>query len=485
MTTHPKPRPQSSPTAPDPVRKAALGQFMTPPQLARFMAGLFPPAPGVKCHLLDAGAGAGALSSAFLERWQRGELEFASASVTAYEIDPDLRALLTQQLHAYAGADVQIHAGDFIELAAQDLLWGTSEPFTHAILNPPYRKIGSHSPHRLMLRQVGIETVNLYSAFVALAIALLAPGGQLVALIPRSFCNGPYYRPFREFLLSRTAIRHLHLFESRTQAFKADDVLQENIIIRLEKGGQPGPVTVSTSTDASFADLVSAEYSLDQIVLPGDSERFIHVPASPELHTPEQLLTAMLAEVGVQVSTGPVVDFRLREHLRDSPEAGAVPLLYPAHLAGGVNWPLAGGRKPNAIVHNSETEKWLYPTGFYCVVKRLTSKEEARRVVATVIDPATFPGAEKLGFENHLNVLHERKQGLPEALAHGLAAYLNSTQVDRDFRRFSGHTQVNATDLRGLKYPSRAQLLELGAWAMERQSSTQDEIDERIAELTT
>lgn len=484
MTTHPKPRPQLSPTAPDPMRKAALSQFMTPPQLARFMAGLFPPAPGLACRLLDAGAGAGALGGAFLERWGRGELGFASASIAAYEIDPDLRALLAQHLHAYVGADVQIHAGDFIELAAQDLLWGTSEPFTHAILNPPYKKIGSQSPHRLMLRQAGIETVNLYSAFVALAVALLAPGGQLVALIPRSFCNGPYYRPFREFLLSRTAIRHLHLFESRTQAFRADDVLQENIIIRLEKGGPPGPVTISTSTDASFADLVSAEYASEQIVLPGDSERFIHVPASPELHAPGQPWTATLAEIGVQVSTGPVVDFRLREHLRDRPQAGAVPLLYPSHLAGGVTWPLLGGKKPNAIVWNSETEKWLYPAGFYCVVKRLTSKEEPRRVVATVIDPAAFPGAVKLGFENHLNVLHERKRGLPEALARGLAAYLNSSQVDRDFRRFSGHTQVNATDLRALKCPSRAQLLQLGEWAMGQRNPSRSEIDGRIAELT-
>ena len=121
--------------------------------------------------------------------------------------------------------------------------------FTHAILNPPYKKIGSCSKCRLLLRQVGIETVNLYSAFVGLAVALAAPGGQIVAIIPRSFCNGPYYRPFRDFILERAALRYIHLFESRSQAFKDDEVLQENIIIRLERGGQRGPVTISTSTD--------------------------------------------------------------------------------------------------------------------------------------------------------------------------------------------------------------------------------------------
>lgn len=104
-------------------------------------------------------------------------------------------------------------------------------PFSHAILNPPYKKIRSESEHRLILRRLGIETVNLYAAFVALSLLLLRRGGQLVAIIPRSFCNGPYYRPFREFLLARAAIRHIHLFASRNKTFKDDDVLQENIIV--------------------------------------------------------------------------------------------------------------------------------------------------------------------------------------------------------------------------------------------------------------
>jgi adenine-specific DNA-methyltransferase len=60
-----------------------------------------------------------------------------------------------------------------------------------------------------------------------------------------------------------------------------------------------------------------------------------------------------------------------------------------------------------------------------------------------------------LGFENHLNVFHEDKCGLPENLEHGLAAFLNTTAVDDHFRRFNGHTQVNATDLRLMMYPSR------------------------------
>ena len=47
-------------------------------------------------------------------------------------------------------------------------------------------------------------------------------------------------------------------------------------------------------------------------------------------------------------------------------------------------------------------------------------------------------------------------------LARGLAAFLNSTLVDAYFRQFNGHTQVNATDLRNLRYPTRTELESLG-----------------------
>jgi adenine-specific DNA-methyltransferase len=88
-----------------------------------------------------------------------------------------------------------------------------------------------------------------------------------------------------------------------------------------------------------------------------------------------------------------------------------------------------------------------------------------------------------LGFENHLNVFHSGKQGIPEDLARGLAVFLNSTALDEQFRRFSGHTQVNATDLRLLKYPSRETLTRLGVWAKSKGELTQRKIDQKIESL--
>jgi adenine-specific DNA-methyltransferase len=48
-------------------KKSQFGQFLTSEKTAAFMANMFPPANG-NCQLLDAGAGIGSLSAAFLDR---------------------------------------------------------------------------------------------------------------------------------------------------------------------------------------------------------------------------------------------------------------------------------------------------------------------------------------------------------------------------------------------------------------------------------
>jgi adenine-specific DNA-methyltransferase len=58
---------------------------------------------------------------------------------------------------------------------------------------------------------------------------------------------------------------------------------------------------------------------------------------------------------------------------------------------------------------------------------------------------------------------------------------LNSTAVDQFFRTFSGHTQVNATDLRSMRYPSTDQLSSLGAALGQGAWPDQQKIDSLVA----
>jgi adenine-specific DNA-methyltransferase len=145
-------------------------------------------------------------------------------------------------------------------------------------------------------------------------------------------------------------------------------------------------------------------------------------------------------------------------------------------------WPKTNGKKPNALQDNPETRKWLMPQGCYTLTRRFSSKEERRRIFAAVYDPAKV-SADWIGFENHLNVFHQHGQGLPLLLARGLALYLNSTVVDRYFRLFNGHTQVNASDLRSLPYPSRTTLIALGRSAQADRLPTQEAVDQLVNQV--
>ena len=104
----------------DPERKAELGQFMTPESVAKFMAGLFSQRAGA-IRLLDAGAGVGSLTGAFLNRWGSDDV-----CATVYEIDGTLASYLRKSLRAFGNGRFQatVIDRDFIQDAVYKLTMG-------------------------------------------------------------------------------------------------------------------------------------------------------------------------------------------------------------------------------------------------------------------------------------------------------------------------------------------------------------------------
>lgn len=451
-------------------------------------------------RVLDPGAGVGVLTAAWLTAACEGTPRPKSVAITAYELDPSLKSPLQSVLDQCCAFGLEhgvhvtysIHQQDFIESAAQALtggFFGVAWPqFDVAILNPPYGKFRTDSSQRRLLRDVGVETSNLYTAFVALSVRALVDGGELIAITPRSFCNGPYFTPFRRDLLGLGSLTHVHVFDSRSSAFAEDAVLQENIVFRVERTQSQAPtVQIEWSGAGELEHTERREVAFSQVVRPDDPDAFIHITPDEwdsRIAAIVRSLRGNLERLGIQVSTGRVVDFRAAEHLRADPGPDTVPLIYPAHLtAGRVQWPKAGSRKPNALRLLQETERLVNPTGTFVLVKRFSAKEERRRLVAAIFAPADAPG-EFVAFENHLNYFHRQGRGLPRKLANGLAAYLNSTLPDSYFRQFNGHTQVNATDLRKLPYPTTEQLERIGDELGDATMPVQTELDDIVeAEL--
>lgn len=476
-------------------QQANLGQFFTPARAAELVAKM-PRLPETgQLRILDPGAGSGSLTAAITSRVML-ESPGLEVEVVAVEVDPDVASCLQRTLddivwtarHVGTTVTYKLVVGDYIDLCSGllDSSDDLHDSFDIVIMNPPYRKLGLSSSYRKAMLSQGADCANLYAAFLALGTSALRSGGQLVAITPRSFANGPYFGQFRKFLLDRVALDRLHVFESRSTVFADTGVLQENVIFSATRGADKKMVTLSVSRghmDEAFERVVPYH----DVVKPGDEQRFIRIAAGDEDTAVADTMAAMpetLADLHLNVSTGRVVDFRSRECLMKQPVLGSVPLIYPANVRSGlIEWPREIRKDQAFAARSPGDEKLLMPSGYYVVVKRFSSKEERRRVVAAVWDPTMHDGP--IAFENHLNVFHADGVGLDRDLAVGLSYWLNSSTVDSFFRTFSGHTQVNATDLRSLRFPA-GNVLRAAGKVLDAQLPVQEVIDacvERLVQL--
>jgi adenine-specific DNA-methyltransferase len=438
------------------IHKVEFAQYLTPIEIASFMAKITAKYSESKnkVNILDPGAGSGILSCSLINELKNSNGEIY-INLDAYEIDNSILNELEQSyriINNYGNINYTIIDKNFISDIGPDILWGINKQYDMIIMNPPYKKINSKSEYRNALHDIGIETVNTYSAFMAIAIKLLSENGILTAIVPRSFCNGLYFFPFRKLIYDTTAIRHIHIFESRKNNFKEENILQENIIIVLRKTKiRSEKVTITYSKEKFETSFSEKEVPANLIVDSNDEQYFISIPNLYQ-YSEEIPLTHSNKELGFDISTGPIVDFRIKEKLIYG--TGNIPLLYAVHIRNQkITWPVTS-KKPNAIMlDEKEKNKHCYKKGFYIVLKRFSSKEEKHRIQATLISPDDL-SSDYFTVENHLNIIHNNKNGLDKDLAFGLVAYLNSDYCDSIFRKFSGHTQVNATDLRNMKYPS-------------------------------
>ncbi len=454
------------------AHRKGLGQFFTPIEVAKQMLQSVDSLPD-KVRVLDPGAGAGILSAAvfthIIASQPRGITEI---ELVMYEVDVNVLPFLRKTLEMCASLSARqginfkytIHMVDFIKAATSCLY--SAEKFDLAILNPPYGRIKSGCKHWRLLKKYGLPTSNLYAAFMTLAAILLKDDGRLVSITPRSFCNGPYFLPFRTAFLSQMSLSHVHVYTSRNKAFGDDGVLQENIILSAKKSLERDDVSITSSDSPLDEDISVQTLKHNEVVNASDQNLVFHLVRNSNEREVSRLVNALkcsLRDLDINVSTGRVVDFRARHLLRRPNDAGSVPLLLPSNLINGyVQWPITRSKKLSAIDFEGSKDKLLVPTDSYVLVKRFSSKEQKRRLTAAVLEPKRFE-SEFVGIENHLNYFHKNGAGLAPDLAKGLAVYLNSSVVDQYFRLFSGHTQVNATDLANLKYPDLSRLQRMGA----------------------
>jgi adenine-specific DNA-methyltransferase len=341
-----------------------------------------------------------------------------------------------------------IHHKDFVLASAVDFgqqrtLFPTCpslEAFDAVITNPPYFKVNKDCDYAQLMADVVHGQPNIYAFFLAAAAHCLQPGGQLVAITPRSFCNGLYFRGFRRWFFSRMCLQHIHLFESRRETFREANILQESVITlstRLENVAQAVRITRShgrDSLDPGNGQILPADLVLDQSC--GDI-----VVRIPETTQDAEILECVDAwptrfeEAGLRISTGPVVMFRASSFLvREANAKEVVPLLSAHNIRPFVTvWPVEKKKWPLAFRDCTSSQKHLVPTRNYVLIKRFSAKEERRRLTAACLLASKQIHA-RLALENHINYVYHADRDLTDEEVFGIAALFNSMLLDRYFR---------------------------------------------------
>jgi adenine-specific DNA-methyltransferase len=457
------------------------GQVFTPPEVARYMATLLSPR-STEYRLLDPGAGIGSLTAVVCERFLHLR---SSRHITAHLFENDRRIIPLlhrnlencQRVLSEAGHrfDYIVHDEDFVLAASSGLdgqkTFDSPTPATRfdaVIMNPPYFKVRKDSVYARRMASIVHGQPNIYAFFMALAAGLLKEDGELVAITPRSFCNGPYFRAFRQWLFQRVALDHIHVFESRADTFQQSSVLQESIITKVHRlGRQAHTITITSSFGRDLdGPLARSEARPDDIIDNSHGDAVIRIPGGSDDRRVMELVESLptrFADVGLRISTGPVVLFRATEFLLDNGgRNGSVPLLMPHNVKRFETvWPVKKNGKPVAIKLCRDSMRLLRPTQNYVLLKRFTAKEERRRLVAGCFLRAA-ERASHVGIENHVNFVYHGERELSDDETFGVAAIFNSRLFDRYFRVISGTTQVNATEIRSMNFPDLKTVATIG-----------------------
>lgn len=462
--------------------KKGLGQFFTPRQIAQFMA-TFGKQEKQTIRILDPGCGIGILSAALAEALITGNT-VRTIELVAFETDVDILPLAEKCFHYLSSWLHKRNIAFTFFLCKNDFILhnsvilankkDTNELYDIVISNPPYFKLPKDDERAVAARAVIYGQTNIYSIFLLIAAKLLKEDGLLIFITPRSFCSGNYFRLFRELFFSIIDLTHIHLFQSRKNAFKRDKVLQENIIVTGIKKSATVPRTTLTLSVSNGADDIAGrrikEYAYTSLINFDSSQKILHLPSS---ETDEQVIaifktwTGSLASYGLDISTGPVVDFRSLKLIRKKPGKQTVPLIW-LHNIDSMQflWPRPNGykgkEKNQYIINNKAAASRLIKNRNYVFLRRFSSKEDNRRLVAAPYFQTSQPEMPMLGVENHLNYIYRKNEALTTEETIGLAAMLNSRLFDLYFRTFNGNINVSATELRDFPLPDFALIHTLG-----------------------
>ena len=349
--------------------------------------------------------------------------------------------------------------------------------FDLVIGNPPYGRIKLRDDLRAKFERSLYGHANRYGIFTDLAVRLVNPDGVVAYVTPTSFLSGAYFKSLRRLLGAEAPPVSIDFVTDRKGVF--DDVLQETVLTVYQRGGQRLPrqaTFTSLQPDGSAKTAFAGTFSL-----PDDPEQPWIVPRSSDLSILVERITGLphrLSDYGYEVKTGPLVWNRHKADLRERQEEGCRPLIWAeAVRADGMFEFRAEKLTHQPYFEPRPDQEWLITRTPCVLLRRTTSKEQERRLMAAEL-PAEFVAKHNgVVVENHLNIIKPRNDDAKVSAA-ALSALLNSDIVDRIFRCVNGSVAVSAYELEALPLPPPGRLAQLEGVVKER--SDRKEIEREV-----
>lgn len=485
--------------------KKGNGQYFTPNEIADFMSSFSTKTDQQVLNILDPGCGTGTLSCSLIEYLIKNNPHINVIKLICYEIDSELTGITEQALEHLEDwlkstkPDLifswELRKVDFIidnrMMFNQSLLFGQQPDITKydiIISNPPYFKIPKSDERAKIAESIVHGQPNIYAIFMMLSAHLLSENGEMIFIVPRSFASGPYFSLFRDRFFDEVLITNIHIFNSRNKAFKRDQVLQENVILKAIKKKKSVNDTIIISTSESSEDLYnskSKEYPFKELISLESKQKILYLPVTEKDNEVIRIFNKWENSLGknlIKISTGPVVAFRKKEYLSDtidSAEYDYSPLLWLTNTKP-MKLDFPGNRNKKHYIKNcSSTQNVLVKNQNYVLLRRFSTKDDKSRLIATPYFSENF-NQMKIGIENHLNYIYKYKGELSKSEVMGLAALFNSSLFDLYFRTFNGNTQVSATELKDIPLPPMTKIQSLGTELLGVDEISQDKIDSVI-----
>src|SRR3989339_676172 len=478
-----------------PSKQEELGQYFTSEEVAIYMAQRLVLPKEDNIRLLDPGAGSGVLVASAIKHLAALDTKKRKTfSATLYEIDDKIITSLKKAMNFLKewcsnngiSFSYTIKNEDYVLANSSALNDGLplfkKEQFEIIISNPPYFKISKDDERAKCCSKLVHGQPNIYFLFMGVAASQLVSNGQIVFITPRSFSSGQYFKSFRKHFFEQIHLKQIHVFESRTNAFERDSVLQENIITYGIQGEPEDLNEILITSSNGKSDLgSSSKMKVEKsFIVDTTNDYSLRLPTNEEDLRLLKMInswTNSLEKMELKISTGPIVPFRATEFLQKEEGQYSVPLLWVQHiLPMKVKFPLEVFRKEQWFNHTSISEKQLVDDQNMILMRRFSPKEDFRRITVAPYEKKSLKH-EKIGLENHLNYIYDSKKKFSKEEMYGLAGYLSSQLFDSYFRVINGNTQVSATELRAAPLPSKNIIAEIGDLILKTKAITHSSID--------